>query len=109
MGAKHIDGELFYVCQNIACGKVSTVPNRRLQKVRKYCSLRCSAIQRNRNPEALAASISGVQKRIRMERERLMEGVKEMDPVAAFRAGYLRGLYSKHRQMRKWRARKVAA
>lgn len=101
--------ELFITCQREDCGRVVAVRDRRMQRLRKYCSLSCSAIQRNRNPAAFLASSRGAKERVKRERARLMEEVRTMSPIEAFRIGYTRGLYSKRRQQRAHRRRQRIA
>jgi hypothetical protein len=106
--SRKIADPLLVVCQHPECGCSFPVKSRWLQRIRKYCSLSCGAIMRNRAPGAFEASSRGAKLRTAQERARLMAEVKDMEPIEAFRLGYLRGLYSKHRQVQRYR-RKVAA
>lgn len=102
--APRITVPLFITCEREACGKVIQVRDRCLQRVQRFCGLTCAAIARNSRPHTFLASQKGGKERGRRARLKIMERVKGMTPVEAFRLGYVRGLQSKHRQLANRRA-----
>ncbi len=92
----------FVVC--VRCGTRKEL--RRPSDQRTYCSHRCAGLvlQNIRQAQAAGVAISA-----RNRKRRLLERVEGLTPLAAFRLGYLTGLQSKHRQIRKHRAKRQRA
>ncbi len=108
MRGRKITVPLFITCQRPGCEKVHQVNSRWRQQKQKYCSLKCAAIVKQQSPEGRAASGRGARTRTAQERARLIASVQHLTPIEAFRLGYLRGLHSKHRQIRNYRRQKAA-
>jgi len=96
------DGErlpLFFICQNPACQKVVRVKTPKQQRDRRCCGPRCVAIVFPNLTKELRRK--GGLTRARRDRLRIRARIKDLTPIQAFRKGYLLGLASKHRQLRK--------
>lgn len=63
---------------------------------RKYCSRSCAGAGSGNWRKAIAV---GVPASVKARQRRVLERVKHMTPLEAFRAGYLRGIESKYRQL----------
>lgn len=97
---------LFIVCAYAPCGKVHPVRNRHDQQRIKHCSHACaSAATAHTRRDACRDACRQVGLAwARTRRQRLLVRVQGLSPLAAFRLGYLRGLASKHRQIRRQKA-----
>ena len=91
----------FIVCQNPRCGQVKQVCRPYEQKIRKYCTRRCSNVVHG-NITRAAASRGGLE-RARRARLALVARIAGLTPLEAFRLGYTKGLMSKTRQLHKRR------
>lgn len=92
-------GPYFIRCQNPKCQRLKQVRTPYHQRRRKFCSHSCAmTVIRNITREA---SRRGGLTRARRIRERLVHNVGMLTPLEAFRLGYVRGLQSKLRQIRR--------
>src|SRR4051812_18507547 len=106
MGGKRIPVELFITCERESCGQIKRVKDRAKQQTQRFCSRRCATLACNGNQFHREAQSRGGKMRAHRARVALLERVKSLTPVEAFRIGYVRGLESKWRQTKR---RKVAA
>jgi hypothetical protein len=88
----------YIVCQRPGCEAVKEVSRPCEQRTQKYCSQRCNALV-NRNILKADRRV-GLVKSIRTRKRRVLERVKGLDAVSAFKLGYKHGLYSKNYQIR---------
>jgi hypothetical protein len=91
-------GPLYIVCKRPGCEVVKEVKRPCEQREQKYCSQRCNALA-NQNIRR-ADRRAGLANSIRVRKQRVLDRVKGLDAVAAFRLGYKYGLYSKSYQLR---------
>lgn len=101
MGGKRIPVELFITCARDGCGQVKRVRNRALQKIQRFCSRQCATSSRVGTVFCREAQSRGGKMRAHRARLALIARVAHLTPVEAFRLGYVRGLESKHRQLRR--------
>lgn len=99
MRGQPITEPLFIFCRRHACGAKVRVPNRWHQRTRRYCSKRCATIALE--PIMRLVRQKGGYASGKLRQRALLARVQGMTPVEAFRVGYLRGLQSKHRQLRR--------
>jgi hypothetical protein len=90
--------ERFIICQRPGCEVVKAVARPCEQREQRYCSRRCANLV-NRNILKADRRV-GLAKSIRTRKRRVLERVRGLDAVAAFRLGYKYGLYSKNYQIR---------
>jgi hypothetical protein len=88
--------QFFVECQR--CGAIRTARSRAEQKHGKYCSRKCSNLV---NQNIRFGMPRGVANSARARRLRVVARVQHLTPVEAFRLGYVRGLYSKLRQVKR--------
>lgn len=98
---------LFITCQYAPCSAVVEVKNPYQQKRQRFCSHRCNALAMQ--PLKREQASKGGLERARRRRLAIRLKAETMTPLAAFQYGYLLGLNSKHRQIRKHRAQSKAA
>lgn len=101
------DHPLFIECQNPACGRIKQVKTLYYQRKQKYCSHRCSSTVLHRAVLPVEARRRGGQQRAHRAKVRIRERVETLPPLEAFRYGYMLGLKSKHRQMKRRREQVV--
>ena len=107
--AARITGPLFITCARASCGQVKAVRNRSLQQVQRFCSRRCATSSRVGSAITQAAQSRGGKMRAHRARLALLERIKDLSPVEAFRVGYTTGLGSKWRQTARARQKASAA
>lgn len=90
---------LFITCQREGCENIREVRCPRYQREQKYCSRRCAALVSKNILHAEPGK--GGREAGRRRQRALLERVKNLTPVEAFRVGYVRGLQSKRRQMQR--------
>lgn len=81
---------LFITCKRSGCGELRQVETVEQQVKGGYCSHRCAALDHRLGVE-----------RARKLRAAMLERLDGLTPLEAFRLGYVRGLQSKIRQIRK--------
>lgn len=89
---------LFSCCARRSCGRVFGVRRPVEQRRRKYCSRRCAALV---NQNITGAGSKGGLQAARVRRRRVLDRLDGLTVLQAFRLGYVRGLESKTRQIRK--------
>lgn len=89
------EGFLVITCQRLGCGQTRRVKTRYEQQRRKYCSRECAEACWSLSREAMSR---GGKVSARRRRAWMLDAVKDLTPLAAFKAGYVRGLASKTRQ-----------
>lgn len=104
MRGQPITEPLYITCRRHGCGGKARVPNRWHQRNRRYCSKRCATLANE--PIMRLVRQKGGFAAGKVRRQAVIARVQGLTPLEAFRLGYMRGLHSKHRQLK---ARKVAA
>lgn len=89
---------LFIQCKRPGCEGVKQVRRVCDQRKVKYCSQRCIAIV---TQNIRRAGRKGIEASVRQRQRKVLLRVKGLSPIAAFRLGYVRGLQSKLRQIRR--------
>lgn len=98
MPGPRIAEPLYITCLRHGCGVRVRVINRYQQRMRKYCSKRCSTVAHE--PIMRLVRRKGGLARAAMMRKAVIARVANLTPLEAFRLGYLKGLQSKHRQLK---------
>lgn len=96
-------GPYFIVCANPACAAVKQVRRPSEQIRHRFCSRKCAAIVLCNITKIQGANRRGGLERGRLARLAVVARVSGLTPLAAFRLGYEKGLYSKYRQGRRVR------
>lgn len=89
---------LFIQCQRPGCEGIKQVRCPSDQRKYRYCSQRCIALM---TQNIKRAGRKGVERSASARRRRVLERVKGLSPLEAFRLGYDRGLQSKLTQIRR--------
>jgi hypothetical protein len=89
----------FIVCQRRACGCVKQVKSAYYQRRSRYCSRRCAALDgATLKPAAVR---EGIERSAVNRKRRYVAQAAGLTPIEAFRKGYMAGLRSKLKQIRR--------